>query len=394
VKVAYILRSFPSVSETFITDEIVAVMRQGIDCHVISLLRPRRQPHHEHAEAILKAGRVSYLGTGGLLGKYRSLFGYAVSHPIRVFRSMKHVELTGSFRRHAWVTPALCAEIDRYGPDLLHAHYANLPGECAWAAHRTTGIPFAVTTHGHDVFFYPPDDYRGLAEAAEAVVCVSEFNRRYLSSRFGVPYDKLRVIHCGVDLKAFTAPYRPAGGANGLLKILCVARLTPVKGHRYVLEALRLLRQDGIASELVLVGDGPLRKELEEYAAELGVTSAVRFRGALLREEVLSLLRECHLFVLPSLSEAMPISLMEAMACRVPVIATAVHGVPELVVDKVTGLLVPVKSPEAIVESVRWVMDHPAEVEQMVERGRAKVAAEFEREKCAQQLTALWRDIV
>lgn len=394
MKIAYILSCFPQVSETFILDEITSVLRQGVDCHVWSIFRPGDPCMHADAKTLLDDGRVSYYNRLWRFSKYVSLLTQVVRHPSTAARRTCDLKGERAFRRYAANAWSLARQIERYGADVVHAHFAAAGAQYAMAVHCWTGIPFTVTTHHGDIFVSPPDNYSDIARVSESIVCISEHNRNYLKSHFALPPGKLTLVHCGVDPTIYSPQCSDRRPRNGVLRILCVARLAPVKGHHYLFQALSALKNDGVEWELVLAGDGPERKSLESEAAELGIVSQVRFLGFQTQEQVLSLQRASDLFVLPSLSEGIPVSLMEAMACGIPVIATSVRGVPELVINKHTGLLVPPKAPTAIAEAIRWIVEHPEEVEAMTERARQKVVEEFNRERCTEQLIGLWKEAI
>jgi glycosyltransferase involved in cell wall biosynthesis len=164
----------------------------------------------------------------------------------------------------------------------------------------------------------------------------------------------------------------------------------PEKGHQYLFEALRLLVEQGIAVELNLVGEGPLRAELEGLAAKLAIRPYIRFLGAKTGLQVSQLFRDCDIGVLASVSESLGLVNIECMAGGRPVIATAVLGVSELVEDRVTGFLCPPGDPVAIADTIQWILAHPDETQVIVERGKERVKTEFSREECTRRLVLAW----
>jgi glycosyltransferase involved in cell wall biosynthesis len=174
------------------------------------------------------------------------------------------------------------------------------------------------------------------------------------------------------------------------LRLLCVARLVPEKGHQYLFEAVRVLVARGVAVSLNLAGDGPLRGALEDLANKLAISANVHFLGEQTGLQVRQLFCDCDIAVLASLSESMGLVNMEGMASGRPVIATAVLGVPELVEDRVTGFLCPPANPAAIADTIQWILSHPDDTRKIVERGKGRVKTEFSREACTRQLISAW----
>lgn len=390
-KVAYIQERFPEPNESFVANEIVSVMDHGLDCRVYSILRPTGAPAHERARLLVESGRVVQHEVPGRVGRGLALAGRLARQPGETIDAWRRLGGPSEFRWYARGAVALARDIERWGADHVHAHFAALGAEYAMAVHHWTGIPFTVTTHRYDIFELPPGNLREMGLASSGLICISEFNRRHLRDEYGIPEEKLPVIHMGVETENF-APGRPEGRWNrGTLKLLTVANLVSLKGHRFLLEAAHDLLAAGTPCEVMLAGDGRERAALEAYARQLGLGGAVRFLGTQTQAQVRALQHECDVFVLPSLIEGIPVCLMEAMACGTPVLATSVYGVPELVVDRVTGLLVPPGDRAAIVAALGWMMGHRAEVDAMTERARAKVVAEFDRATCTKQLIDLWQ---
>jgi glycosyltransferase involved in cell wall biosynthesis len=263
----------------------------------------------------------------------------------------------------------------------VHAHYTTYPLLAAWLCHRLAGVPYSVTAHAHDIFVDRSFLGRRLAEAA-FVVTISEYNRDFLRAHGVSVGTPIHVVHCGVEPATYR--YRPRRDPAGReLRALCVASLQEYKGHRVLLQALAGAGDQLGRLHFDLVGGGPDRAELEQLAQELGVSSRVRFHGSLPEPAVAELLEAADLFVLPSIvarngqREGLPVVLIEALAAGVPVVATRLSGVPELILDGETGLLAEPGDPESLARSIEAVLEDPLAARTRAEAGRNLVQREF-----------------
>jgi glycosyltransferase involved in cell wall biosynthesis len=398
MKVAYVVSRFPKLSETFIVRELDAVHRQGVEIELLGLFPPPAEPvvHPAARPWVERVHRPRV--ADGLLG----LLWWLARRPLRTLSSL-FIIARGHGRRpsvlvRALITVPLAAAYARrlrpLGVSHVHAHFANYPALAAWLAWRLTGIPYSFTAHAHDLFKHQAFLARKARDAA-FVVPISEYNRRFLAKLAG-PKAPMHVVHCGVDPQTFT--FRPREiPAQGPVRVLCVAALREYKGHRHLLEAVagdpELERV-----ELTLVGDGELRAELEQLARRCGIADRVRFLGGRPEHEVRALLDECHAFVLASVvardgnMEGLPVALMEALACGVPVISTRSSGIPELVRDGETGLLAEPADPSSLRAALRRLLEDPTAARRMSEAGRRLVEAEFDIEKSGRRLSRLFGD--
>jgi len=217
---------------------------------------------------------------------------------------------------------------------------------------------------------------------AAFVVAISEFNKRLMRKLCPATLEKkIHVIHCGVDPQRFHPVPRPT--ARIPWQLLCVASLQEYKGQRYLIEACHILRQQGLDFECRLVGRGKDRPKLERQIAELGLSDCVHLLGPKSQDEVADLMTAADAFVLPSVvqssgkMEGIPVVLMEALASELPVVGTRISGIPELVEDGVSGLLVPPRDAQALADALLRLYHNRAEAAAMGRRAREKVLAEF-----------------
>ena len=398
LKVAYVVSRFPHVSETFIARELDAVSgRPGLELELLALFPAVESTVHPRARRWLTNLRRPRAGEAAA-----GIAWWARRRPARLAASVALV-IGGYARRPALLARALATlpiaaaharGVQRRGVDHVHAHYATYPLLAAWLCNRLTGVPYSVTVHAHDIFVDRSFLRRRLAHAT-FIAAVSEYNRRFLArdgSSGGTP---VHVVRCGIEPAAYRfRPRAPAPG--GPVRALCVASLQEYKGHRVLLEALAGAGRRLASLQLDLVGNGPLRAELEKLARELGLQSRVCFHGSLAESGVTDMLETADLFVLPSVvarngqMEGLPVSLMEALAAGAPVVATRLSGIPEMVRDGETGLLAEPNSPEDLARALEAVLDQPAAAQARAEAGRRLVEREYDVRRSAALLAHLF----
>lgn len=231
-------------------------------------------------------------------------------------------------------------------------------------------------------------DLAGKVADADAVVCISDYCRSQLMALTDERHwHKLRVVHCGVDPTWFT----PSAGSRptDALRVLSVGRLVPEKGHTVLLDAVADLAGQGIDVDLTIVGDGPARAALEAHAARRGIADRVQFAGAVGADVITAHYEAADVFCLSSFAEGVPVVLMEAMACGLPVVTTRIAGIPELVDDGVSGYLVPAGRHDLVAKALALLAIEPELREKFGEAGREKVATEFDQGRSAAALAEL-----
>jgi colanic acid/amylovoran biosynthesis glycosyltransferase len=396
--VAYIVSRFPHVSETFIVRELEAVAEQpGLALELFSLFPAVDPTVHARARPWL-----SRLHRPKVAEAVAAVAWWARRRPIRLASSLALV--VGGYARRpgllarALATFPLAAALARVVKtrriDHVHAHYATYPLLAAWLGRRLTDVTYSVTVHAHDIFVDRSFLGPRLADAGFAIA-VSEYNRRYLAAYEAPAATPVHVVRCGIDPAAHR--YRPrAPRPCGVVRALCVASLQEYKGHRVLLEALAVAGPRLARLELDLVGDGPLRASLETLARRRGLRSRVRFHGSLTESAVNALLDRADLFVLPSIvarsgqMEGLPVSLMEAMAAGVPVIASTLSGIPELVRDGETGLLAEPGDVEDLVRALELALADPTAALARARTARRLVEHEYDVARSAARLRNLF----
>jgi len=398
MKIAYTMSRFPKLTETFVLYEILALEAQGVEVEVYPLLRETQTVEHPEAERLARRAHYHPFLSLPILA---ANLHYLLRKPRAYVATIAEV-LRGTLRSRNFFVGALgvlpksvlfAREMERAGVDHLHAHFATHPAVAALIVHRLTGIPFSFTAHGSDLHV----DRTMLdvkVAASRFTVTVSRFNREVIVRECGEwARGKVRVVRCGVDPEVFR-PHR--GGGGEALRILCVGSFEEVKGHRYLMDACRMLKDRGVGFTCHLVGDGPRRSEIEEQIRRLGLRSEVVVHGPLPRGEVADQLSRADVAVLASVptkegkKEGVPVALMEAMASALPVVSSDLSGIPELVEHDLTGILVAPRDARGLADAFVRLAAEPALRESMGRAGRAKVLAEYHLERNASELARLF----
>jgi glycosyltransferase involved in cell wall biosynthesis len=262
---------------------------------------------------------------------------------------------------------------------------------CMLSAHLAD-IRYSMTVHGPHVFYEPMHWALPLKiERSAFTVCISNFTRSQCMA-FVSPevWPRLRVVRCGVDASLLDQPFTPVPESR---RFLTIGRLSREKGQAVLIEAVAQLRSEGVPVELVIIGDGPARSEIEEMIEHQNLKDCVSMEGWQTSEQIIRQLSEVRSLVLASFAEGLPVVIMEALASYRPVIATQIAGVPELVAEGVNGWLVPSGSVNALADAMRQALHCP--VERLTEMGRAghdAVCRLHDRRKEVDKLEQLFRD--
>ena len=236
--------------------------------------------------------------------------------------------------------------------------------------------------------------YRLAEKLADAsfVVCISDFARSQLMALSDPEaWERLDVVHVGIPVDQFTRS-KPSSAGRREPTILYIGRLVPEKGQAVLLDAVALLAARGRLVDVTLAGEGPLRQALERRAEQLGIASQVSFLGAVGQDRLRALYEDASIFCLPSFAEGVPVVLMEAMAMGLPVVSTRITGIPELIEDGSSGLLVAPGRPDELADRLEWLLADPALRRELGTEAREAVLREFDAERSAEQLYELFRE--
>ncbi|HSA90065.1 MAG TPA: glycosyltransferase [Burkholderiales bacterium] len=389
MRVAFVLKGYPRLSETFIAQEVAALERRGLDILIVSLRRPtdarRHSVHDEIRAAVLYLPEYLLLEPLRVLRawwKLRRSLKYKLVFSLWL-KDLKRDPTPNRMRRfgQALVLAAeLPADVGR-----LHAHFLHTPASVARYAAALLGLPWTGSAHAKDIWTTPQWEKREKLASCEWLVTCTRANLEHLAAL--APPGRVELVYHGIDLKRFprkasSPPNRDGSSPSDPAVILSVGRLVEKKGTEVLLRALARIRP-GLHWRFVHVGGGPLGKRLERLASSLGIAARVEWRGALTQDKVLDAYRAADVFALASRVAAdgdrdgLPNVLAEAQSQALACVATRVSAIPELVRDGQTGLLVAENDPGALARALEALIADPARRRALGHAGQARVAQGF-----------------
>ena len=397
MRIGYLATEYPAVSHTFIRREIHALEALGLDIVRYTVRRQRSGALKDPVD-IAEATKTRVLIEEGKAGLARALTRESINSPRLFRRALQQATQYGqsserglayhmAYLAEACVLKAWCQED---GITHLHAHFGTNSTMVALLCHTLGGPTFSFTVHGPDEFDKPKLIHLGeKIHQAKFVAGVSSFGRSQLYRWANKDdWSKVEIIRCGVDDAYLEAPVTPVPDTK---RIVSVGRLSEQKGQLILVRAVAELARRNVDVELVLVGDGDMRGDIESVIRANRLEKHVRITGYLSGDAVKQEILAARAFVLPSFAEGLPVAIMEALALSRPVVSTYVAGIPELVVPNETGWLVPAGSVDALVPVLEEVLSTPvAALDAMAARGRARVVAEHDVRVSAKALAALF----
>ena len=401
-----ILKGYPRISETFISNEILLLENLGFNVHLVSMRRPRENFSHKSVagiratvdylpETLIKPlPRLLYhnfLLAAKKPGVYAGALRTAYRRFLRTHKSatIKHL-LQAGYLAHRFLPAS--------GITHLHAHFAHSPTSVAMFTSHLTGLPFSFTAHAKDIYTSNPQQLREKIQQARFVVTCTEYNRKHLSKLSDGKSTPIHRVYHGIDIELF-------GGNNDILKpvepyrILTIARFTPKKGLPTVLKALKQLTDQNIHLDFTLIGDGDDRRKILALIEELGLTATTRWLGTQPHDVVLEHYQKADLFVLgcevasDGDRDGIPNVLLESMAMKVPVVVTDVSAIPELVQDGETGLLVSPGHPRQLAQAMLRLLTDMKLRMRIIAAAQQRVATAFDNRKLIRDLAEVyWKE--
>ncbi|MFQ5805239.1 MAG: glycosyltransferase [Phycisphaerae bacterium] len=385
VRVGYLLRMYPRFSQTFIVNEILELERQGLDIRIASMRKPTEGRFHELNSRV--RAEVEYLPET-VWGRFRKTCRAQAALLWQLPRC--YLQATLTVLRYAGASTAdlvqagyLLRWAQKKRIDHLHVHFGTCEATVALLAKILGGLPYSLALHAFDIFRDDVDQTL-LARKINAscfTVANTEFNRHLVVEDLpGVDPTKVRLSYNGVDLERFKPPDRPREERT----ILAVGRMIEKKGFIHLIRAVGQLRDQGMSLRCKIIGDGPERQRLKQEIGRNGLGSHVVLTRPLQHEQVRKKMQRYGCFVLPCIRakdgnmDGVPNVLIEALACECPSISTHLSGVPEIIEDRVTGLLVEPGDEQALAEAIGTILTDPALAAELAAAGRRVVEERFD----------------
>jgi glycosyltransferase involved in cell wall biosynthesis len=405
--IAYLLFRFPSLTETFIAEEIQKIQENNIHIKVYSLLTPKDETIHPVSSSILPLvknvpgifhpkiwfAQIYYLFNNP--GLYFNLLITLLRQPTKYLLS--YIQRLTIFLKSVWVAK----DLQSHKTQMIHTHFAWLSAAASWIVSRLLDIPFTVTTHAFDIYSERNDLLPLIADQAKCVVTISDHNKKaIIQMNSTVPEDKIRVIRCGIDLSFFSNANKNQIPSQAPLQITSVGSLIEKKGHEYLIRACANLKNQGIPFLCVIIGTGSQQTLLENLIHELDLNRDVLLAGKKSQDWVKNRLSESDIFVLACVKtgdndqDGIPVAIMEAMAMGLPIISTAVSGIPELIIDEETGLIVEERDPESLSQAILRLSDDPRLRRTLSKNGYALVEQEYDIRQNVKKLRNIFLNVV
>lgn len=382
LRIAYMTGEYPRATDTFIQREVAALRQRGVHVETLSIRKPKTQEAGGTEQQAEQSGTY-YLLPPCAIEMIKAHVGLLMRSPDRYFTGIalalrvRPPGFKALIRQIAYFMEGALVARRMRAHDLihLHNHFANSSCSVAMLAAAMGGFSFSFTMHGPAEFFEP--HYWRVDEKirrARFICCISHFCRsQAMIFAPRAKWDRMHIVHCGIDPNEYPPRVHQGRGR----RMLFVGRLAAAKGLPVLIEAVSIVRKRFFDVELTIAGDGPDRQELQSMAQQLGLAGSIRLLGYQSQAQVRGLLAETDVFAMASFAEGVPVVLMEAMAAGVPVVATRIAGVPELVDDGVSGLLVPPGDAASLAVGIERLLQDAALRNRFAASGRQKVGGEF-----------------
>lgn len=400
--IGYLAQVFPHLTMTFVYRELLALRAAGLMIATFATWQPKAVELSAEAKPLVAEtvylfplvwrgfvrAHLRFLATRPL--RYLGTLGFCLTAPQRSWRNRLRTLL--HFGQGVYLADLVAQREIHH----LHVHFALNAATLALIVSRLTGISYSFTAHANDIFANPILLPQKIA-AARFIVAISAYNRCFLEQVAPGPTTtaKIHVVRCGIDVNEFApvltrpAPAKPV--------IIAVGRLVEKKGYPYLIKACHYLRNRGYEFVCRILGDGPEQARLQKLIAYYELEQQVELAGIVFQEALKEHLANADIITLPCVAakdqdmDGIPNSLMEGMAMGLPAVSTTLSGIPELIEDGKSGLLVPPKDAVALADALAQLLDDSDLRTQLGRAGRAKVVAEYEINKNTAQLAALFQ---
>lgn len=407
LEVVYILFRFPNLTETFVAEEIQKIQKLDVKIKVFSLLKPKEDLVHPVSSSILPvtqyvpriinpsiwAAQFHYLIKNP--GLYFRLLWTLLKQPTKYFRA--YLQRLTIFFKAVWAAKALQSSQIQ----LIHTHFAWLSAAASWIVSQLLDVPFSVTAHAFDIYSEKNDLLNLITDQAAKIITISDINKKnILKMNSRISENKIHVIRCGIDLSFFSNENYFREPIGNPLEITSVGSLIEKKGHEFLIKACSKLKEKDIPFHCVIIGTGPQHDYLENLIKENNLVNEVILPGRMSQDWVKERLRSSQMFVLACVTtedndqDGIPVAIMEAIAMGVPVISTAVSGIPELIKHEKTGLLVKQRDPDALAAAMIRLSEHPEKGEVINQNSYELIEREYDIHKNVEKLREIFSTVV
>jgi len=403
MRVAMILNSFPKISEKFLLNQIIGLIQAGIHVDIYAAHRPDNEIKHELYEKYNVQKYVHYLSIPRSLIK-RFLFAPFLFIKLLIINRLAAFE---AVRKSKYKTVAANFKLLYFGLAFMGAHYDVV--HCHFGVNGLIGSylkecgfckALVATFHGSDINTYPKkhgiDVYNTLYNTADLITANTAFTKSKIVAN-GCKESLIRILPVGLIVDEYAEIDRSQEKEH---TILTVGRLEEKKGHRYALEAVAIILRRIPDIQYFIAGDGSLTGELKEYAEKLGISSCVHFLGLATSEHLKELYSKCAVFTLPSITasngdmEGQGLVLQEAQICGMPVVSTLHNGIPDGVLEGITGFLVPEKNPSALAEKLTFLLENKIFRTKMGKSGKKFVSENYNISLLTDRISSFYREIL
>ncbi len=394
--IAYVIEKFPSPTEYFILNELLELQKCGVELYVLVLRKQKRYLYISKLNDL----RLSTIFLPAIYFFFPVLF-FSRKFLSQLFLvNRKGLSFCSSLKylRNYQIGLFFARRLRTRNINHVHAHFAFIAVDIASVLSRLLGIKYSFTAHARDIYTNIPKIQQVIKDASFTVTC-TQYNRHYLNKISHSKYaDKIFTVYHGVEITKWLSNLSYHEIRYSEIRILSVARLVEKKGLIYLLKAIRLLVQRNIQVTCTIIGEGPQKECMENYIKDNGLENFVRLVNFLSQEQIKNFLAHSDIFILPSViakdgdRDGLPSVILEAMLNGVPIISTPVSGIPEIIKDRITGILVREKDGKAIADAVIRLKNSPELYYKITSNGRKEVIEKFDLEENTNDLKKIFED--
>jgi len=399
LRVGYVLKKFPRLSETFVVNELLGVERAGIEVSVFSLRAADDEPRHamldQLAADVTQLPRRQKVSLGTMLSEVAERQGAEVADRLAAFMGMIPLDRQTSVLSQGI---ALAEEVTARGLQHLHAHFVTVAAHTAHVAHVLTGVTYSITAHAKDIYRHGIDTqlFRHVVEHSSTLVTVCDANEAHIRGQL-LPQSDHPIVVIPNGLPDDVVEHLPASITRGT-SLLAVGRLVEKKGFDVLIDACAELRDRGIDVSCDIAGGGELYDDLADRIAQHGLEGQVRLLGPIPRERVMELMSSARVLAVPCITgtdgnrDALPTVVLEAMLVGLPVVATPIGGIEEMVRHGQEGVIIPERDTRALTDAVEQLLRDDTTWSRLSAAGPERVAQRFMQASTLPLLTAVFDD--